>query len=232
MESPILPSRVAAFPEPIRTKNLSRLVSSCWATRTDAQYIPNTAARGAAPNGAYAVFRKLHTRIAAFRQPLRQRAKSRSEEKWLAAKIVGRWPSGARLALRRTKWSWTRCRPQTQQHLHVRRRPSWPQVPLWLTCSTHEPTRLGHHRRTAPAPHDKTRPRYRPHYPGVQEDDGVDRGLLFAFLGAHLDRQFEFIQKEWANDGKFVGAPAEKDPLVSLAVNVNSPYRSSLSVCT
>ena len=51
--------------------------------------------------------------------------------------------------------------------------------------------------------------------PEVQEDDGIDRGLLFAFVGAHLDRQFEFIQKEWANDGKFIGAPVEKDPLVS-----------------
>jgi hypothetical protein len=47
------------------------------------------------------------------------------------------------------------------------------------------------------------------------DDDDADRGLLFAFVGAHLDRQFEFIQREWANDGKFIGAPAEKDPLVS-----------------
>ena len=50
-------------------------------------------------NGTYAVFRKLHTRVAAFRQYLRQRAKDRAEEEWLAAKIVGRWPSGVPLAL-------------------------------------------------------------------------------------------------------------------------------------
>ena len=50
-------------------------------------------------NGTYAVFRKLHTRVAAFRQYLHQRAKDRAEEEWLAAKIVGRWPSGAPLAL-------------------------------------------------------------------------------------------------------------------------------------
>jgi len=50
--------------------------------------------------------------------------------------------------------------------------------------------------------------------PGVLEDDGVDRGLMFAFVGAHLDRQFEFVQREWVNDGKFIGAPAEIDPLV------------------
>jgi deferrochelatase/peroxidase EfeB len=50
-------------------------------------------------NGTYAVFRKLHTRVAAFHQYLRQRAKDSAEEEWLAAKIVGRWRSGAPLAL-------------------------------------------------------------------------------------------------------------------------------------
>jgi hypothetical protein len=45
------------------------------------------------------------------------------------------------------------------------------------------------------------------------EDDGADRGLIFAFVGAHLDRQFEFFQTEWINHGTFIGAPAEKDPL-------------------
>ena len=49
--------------------------------------------------------------------------------------------------------------------------------------------------------------------PGVMEDDGADRGLMFAFVGAHLDRQFEFVQSEWVNDGKFIGSPADKDPL-------------------
>ena len=50
---------------------------------------------------------------------------------------------------------------------------------------------------------------------GVLEDDGADRGLIFAFVGAHLDRQFEFVQREWVSDGRFIGAPAEKDPLVN-----------------
>jgi len=53
-----------------------------------------------------------------------------------------------------------------------------------------------------------------PQPPGIMEDNGLDRGLIFAFMGAHLDRQFEFVQKEWANDGKFIGAPDEDDPLV------------------
>jgi len=49
---------------------------------------------------------------------------------------------------------------------------------------------------------------------GVLEDDGTDRGLMFAFIGAHIARQFEFVQTQWVNDGRFIGAPSEKDPLV------------------
>ena len=47
----------------------------------------------------------------------------------------------------------------------------------------------------------------------VLEDDGVDRGIMFVFIGAHLKRQFEFVQSEWVNDGVFIGAAAEKDPM-------------------
>jgi deferrochelatase/peroxidase EfeB len=49
---------------------------------------------------------------------------------------------------------------------------------------------------------------------GVLEDDGVDRGLMFAFVGAHIRRQFEFVQSEWINDGVFFGAGHDKDPVV------------------
>ena len=48
---------------------------------------------------------------------------------------------------------------------------------------------------------------------GVLEDDGVERGLAFVFVGAHLARQFEFVQSEWMKDGAFVGARGERDPI-------------------
>ena len=50
-------------------------------------------------NGTYVVFRKLHTRVAAYRSYLREQAASRDEEALLGAKMVGRWQSGAPLAL-------------------------------------------------------------------------------------------------------------------------------------
>ncbi|GAA2667627.1 hypothetical protein [Nonomuraea recticatena] len=48
---------------------------------------------------------------------------------------------------------------------------------------------------------------------GVLEDDGADRGLIGSFIGAYLERQFEFIKTEWVNDGNFIGFPGEKDPV-------------------
>jgi deferrochelatase/peroxidase EfeB len=48
---------------------------------------------------------------------------------------------------------------------------------------------------------------------GVLEDDGVDRGLMFAFVGANIGRQFEFVQSEWMNSGTFFGGSSEKDPV-------------------
>jgi deferrochelatase/peroxidase EfeB len=49
---------------------------------------------------------------------------------------------------------------------------------------------------------------------GVLEDDGAERGIMFVFAGAHLKRQFEFVKTQWLNDGIFIGAPNESDPLV------------------
>ena len=37
---------------------------------------------------------------------------------------------------------------------------------------------------------------------------------MFVFAGTHLDRQFEFVKTQWLNDGVFIGAPGERDPLV------------------
>jgi len=48
---------------------------------------------------------------------------------------------------------------------------------------------------------------------GVLEDDGADRGIIFVFAGAHIGRQFEFVKTQWLNDGIFIGAPSEADPL-------------------
>ncbi len=43
--------------------------------------------------------------------------------------------------------------------------------------------------------------------------DGQDQGLHFICLNASIERQFEFIQQNWTNDGTFGGLDAEDDPI-------------------
>src|SRR4029077_2044851 len=50
-------------------------------------------------NGTYLAFRKLHTRVAAYRQYLRAKAARRGGGALLRAEVWGRWQSGAPLAL-------------------------------------------------------------------------------------------------------------------------------------
>jgi hypothetical protein len=56
---------------------------------------------------------------------------------------------------------------------------------------------------------------YGPHLQdGALEDDGVDRGLINLFIQADIERQFEFVQKEWMKGGEFIGLdPNEEDPI-------------------
>jgi Dyp-type peroxidase family len=166
-------------------------------------------------NGTYVVFRKLHARVAAFRQYLRERAASPADEELLAAKFVGRWRSGAPLAL-----APERDDPELGADPKRTNAFMYGDDPRGLKCP------FGAHARRM-NPRDSTivgearlhrmirrGTSYGPPLPeGVLEDDGADRGIMFAFVGAHLARQFEFVQTQWINDGKFIGAPAEKDPL-------------------
>jgi Dyp-type peroxidase family len=171
-------------------------------------------------NGTYLAFRKLHQRVAAFRQYLRAQSSSADEEELLAAKVVGRWRSGAPLVL---------CPERDDPALGAD--PSrnnnflyHDDDPRGLLCP------VGSHIRRA-NPRDGFKEEligvnrlhrmirrgtsYGPPLPtGVGQDDGAERGTVFIFVGAHLKRQFEFVQTQWVNGGVFLGAPDEKDPLV------------------
>jgi Dyp-type peroxidase family len=166
-------------------------------------------------NGTYVVFRKLYQRVALFRRYLKESALSPDDEELLAAKMMGRWRSGAPLAL---------C-PFSDN-------PELGDDPLRNNAFLYgdDPTgfktpRESHIRRVNPRDssvagvailHRMIRRGtvYGPPLPeGALEDDGVDRGLMFAFIGAHLRRQFEFVQTEWINSGVFIGAGNARDPI-------------------
>jgi Dyp-type peroxidase family len=167
-------------------------------------------------NGTYVVFRKLHQRVAEFRRYLKTSANGPEDEELLAAKMMGRWRSGAPLALcpfhddpalgedpRRNNDFLFQTDDaagfKTPAGSHIRRmNPRDAQIAGMARI--HRMIRRG----TA----------YGPPLPeGVLEDDGEDRGLMFAFVGAHLGRQFEFVQSQWVNDGVFFGAGEDRDPI-------------------
>jgi Dyp-type peroxidase family len=167
-------------------------------------------------NGTYVAFRKLHQRVAEFRRYLKTNSNGPDDEELLAAKMMGRWRSGAPLALcpfhddpelgadpqRNNNFLFREDDPaglKTPGGSHIRR--SNPRdAKIAGVAGIHRMIRRG----TA----------YGPLLPdGVLEDDGVDRGLMFAFVGAHIGRQFEFVQSEWINNGVFFGSGDDKDPI-------------------
>jgi len=170
-------------------------------------------------NGTYVVFRKLHTRVAAYRQYLRAKATSREEEAYLGAKMVGRWQSGAPLAV-----SPDRDDPELGADPHRHNDFSYADDLRGFKCPAGSHARranprdsLDHEGSVNVRLHRMIRrgTSYGPMLPdGVLDDDGADRGIIFVFAGSHLRRQFEFVKTQWLNDGIFIGAPAEKDPLV------------------
>lgn len=167
-------------------------------------------------NGSYVVFRKLHQRVAAFRRYLKENSTSPEAEELMAAKMMGRWRSGAPLALcpmhdnprlgadpnRNNDFLFKQDDPigySTPLGSHIRR----------MNPRDAEIAGVGRIHRMI-----RRGTSYGPELPdGVLDDDGVDRGLMFAFVGAHLGRQFEFVQSEWMNDSSFFGATVGKDPI-------------------
>ena len=168
-------------------------------------------------NGTYIVFRKLHQRVAEFRQYLEANSTSPEDQELLAAKMMGRWRSGAPLALcpfhddpklgadpqRNNDFLYEADDPagfKTPGGSHIRRT-NPRDASIAGVARIHRMIRRG----TA---YGSLLPE------GVLEDDGADRGLMFAFVGAHPGRQFEFVQSQWINDGVFFGADDDKDPIL------------------
>jgi len=169
-------------------------------------------------NGTFLAWRKLHTRVAAFRQFLRTNSNGPDEEALLAAKIVGRWPSGAPLILapehddpslgadeqRNNDFRYFDADPNgliCPHGAHARRmNPRDALKNEIVDVNIHRMIRRGTN--------------YGPILPeGVLEDDGADRGIVFVFMGASIGRQFEFAKSQWLNDGNAFGLDQEKDLL-------------------
>ncbi|GAA1258705.1 Dyp-type peroxidase [Sphaerisporangium rubeum] len=168
-------------------------------------------------NGTYMAFRKLHQRVAAFRRYLKDNSTSAQDEEMLAAKIMGRWRSGAPLALSPLHDAPDLGADSHRNNTFLYRHDD----PAGFTTPGGCHIRRGNPRDASvagsPRLHRMIRrgTAYGPPLPeNVLDDDDADRGLMFAFIGAHPGRQFEFVQSEWMNSGVFFGAGDEQDPIV------------------
>jgi deferrochelatase/peroxidase EfeB len=184
-------------------------------------YIDESGAQPALPepeilsrNGSYLAYVRMEEHVGAFRNFLKQHGKTPEEQELMAAKLMGRWRSGAPLVLSPHKDD-----PALGADLQRTNDFDYGTMdPYGYSCP------VGSHiRRMNPRDTAENMQRHkmirrggtygRPLPEGAQED-GVERGIA-AFVGcASLVRQFEFAMNVWANDPKFKELGNERDPFI------------------
>ena len=166
-------------------------------------------------NGTFMAYRRLQEHVGAFRDFLRQHGGPTAEgQELIAAKLMGRWRSGAPLVLapekddpalgadyqRNNNFNYAQMDPQGYA------------VPLGSHIRRMNP------RDTTPNIQRRRMIRrgatYGPPLPEGAPEDGVDRGIAAFILCASLVRQFEFAQNVWINDPNFHELGNERDPLI------------------
>jgi Dyp-type peroxidase family len=173
-----------------------------------------------ARNGTYVGFRKYQSRVGAFNRFLRANGSTEEERELIAAKLVGRWRSGAPLTLapdkddpavgadpqRNNDFDYAKDSHGRQVPFgsHIRRmNPRDTQLTRLTDVNIHRLIRRGS---TFGAPYDPNAV--------SEQDDQVPRGAIFLFISARAMATLEFLQQEWINDGDFVGANGERDPII------------------
>ena len=108
-------------------------------------------------NGSYVAYRRLEEHVGAFRDFLREHGQTPEEQELIAAKLMGRWRSGAPLVLAPDKDDPALgADPQRNNDFNYKEMdPHGYAVPLGLAHPPHEPA--GHGREHEPAPHDPPR---------------------------------------------------------------------------
>ncbi len=173
-------------------------------------------------NGTFIGVRKYQSRVGAFNRFLRDNGQTNEERELLAAKLVGRWRSGAPLTLAPVKDDPELGQdPQRNNDFNYANDPHGKQVPLGCHMRRVNPrdtkmpvlTDVNIHRiirrsTTYGAPYDANAL--------SERDDEVPRGIYFLFISAKAMATMEFLQREWINSGNFTGLGEERDPLVGL----------------
>src|SRR6516165_35992 len=167
-----------------------------------------------ARNGSYMAYRRLEEHVGRFRDFLRQNAQTPDEQELLAAKLMGRWRSGAPLVLSPDKDDpQLAADPQRNNAFNYKEMdPQGYAVPLGSHARRMNPrdTAANMNRRRL----IRRGATYGPYLPEDAADDGVERGIAAFVICASLIRQFEFAQNVWANDRNFHELGNERDPII------------------
>lgn len=165
-------------------------------------------------NGSFLAYRRMQEHVGAFRQFLQQHGHTPEEQELIAAKLMGRWRSGAPLVLAPEKDDPALgADPQRNNDFnYAKMDPYGYAVPLGSHIRRMNP------RDTAANMNRRRMIRrggtYGPLLPEGAPEDGVERGIA-AFVGcASLIRQYEFAQNVWANDLNFHELGNERDPII------------------
>ena len=177
-------------------------------------------------NGTYLVFRQLAQDVPAFRRFVGDASRASAARgtplspEMVGAKMVGRWSSGASMTVfpdadpgeagtndfgyHDHDQAGLACPPGA----HVRRsnpRDASAENPEKALVSSKNHRIL---RRGRPYGLPLVDPPTRP-----GEEEGAERGLLFLCLNSDFERQFEFVQHTWIDNGFFAGLCGEVDPV-------------------
>jgi len=164
-------------------------------------------------NGTFMAYRRLEEHVGRFRDFLRANADTPEGQELLAAKLMGRWRSGAPLTLAPEKDDPALgADPQRNNDFNYKKDdPHGYAVPLGSHIRRMNPRDTAHNmNRRRMIRRGAT---YGPHLPEDALDDGVERGLAAFVICASLIRQFEFAQNVWVNDKNFHELGNERDPM-------------------
>jgi deferrochelatase/peroxidase EfeB len=165
-------------------------------------------------NGSYLAYLRLEEHVGAFRDFLRQHGETREDQELVAAKLMGRWRSGAPLVLApKTDDPQLGADPQRTNDFNFGK-----MDPYGYGCPLGAHIRRMNPRDTAANMQRRKMIRrggtYGPPLPEGAPEDGIERGIA-AFVGcASLVRQFEFAMNVWVNDPNFHELGNERDPFV------------------
>jgi deferrochelatase/peroxidase EfeB len=160
-------------------------------------------------------YRRLQEHVGAFREFLRQHGgPTRQGQELLAAKLMGRWRSGAPLVLapERDDPGLAGDLQRNNNFDYAKMDPHGYAVPLGAHIRRLNPrdTVVNIQRRRL----IRRGATYGPPLPEGASEDGIDRGIAAFVLCASLVRQFEFAQNVWINDPNFKELGNERDPII------------------